>query len=309
MRLRPYRVVALALAGALALPGAGFAQEPEAPAGAGLAGSWEGWAKLANDWPGPACRYEGGPDATSVRLELGAEGGRLKGSVALDLTAEPGSGCPPLRKRYAIAETVQGPGTLSFTDSGGNEWTLAVRRNGTVLQGLLAWRQGGDEQPLAEGFTSPGGQRPAARLSGEVRLRRGGDEVVTEEAAGAAAPPAAGPAAAPTPPAGAGRHVGNLGIVLGANVVGLGLLYGANKIGKGSSESGVVTCSPRVCIVGATLNDPCFCEGNVVSGASCETTESGAPLNAPCDGKAVPCQSGLSCNSNVCQDRDGRCPY
>jgi hypothetical protein len=64
-----------------------------------------------------------------------------------------------------------------------------------------------------------------------------------------------------------------------------------------------------VCIVGATINDPCFCEGNVVSNASCGTTEGGAPINAPCDGKGVPCQSGLSCNSGVCQDRDGRCPF
>jgi hypothetical protein len=309
MRLRSHRVVALALAGALVLPGAGLAQEPPAPAVASLAGSWEGWAKLANDWPGLACRYEGGPDATSVRLELGAEAGLLKGSVALDLAAEPGSGCPPLRKRYAIAETMQGPGTLSFTDSGGNEWTLAVRRNDSVLQGLLAWRQGGAEQPLAEGFAGAGGQRPAARLSGEVRLRRGADEAATEKAAGEAAPAAEGPAAAPTPSIGAGGHARNVGIILGANVVGLGLLYGANKLGKGSSQSGVVTCSPRVCIVGATINDPCYCEGNVVSGASCGMTDGGAAQNAPCDGVSVPCQSGLSCNSSVCQDRDGRCPW
>jgi hypothetical protein len=174
MRPRSHRVVALALAGALALPRAGFAQEPGAPAGAGLAGSWEGWAKLANDWPGLACRYEGGPDATSVRLELGAEAGPLKGSVALDLTAAPGSGCPPLRKRYAIAETVQGPGTLSFTDSGGNEWTLAVRRNGTVLQGLLAWRQGGAEQALARASGSGGAPDDASAARGPAAARRRG---------------------------------------------------------------------------------------------------------------------------------------
>jgi hypothetical protein len=309
MRPTSRRVAALVLAGAFALPEAGLAQEPPAAAAPGLAGSWEGWAKLANDWPGLACRYEGGPNATSVRLELGAEAGLLKGSVAIDLPAEPGSGCPPLRKRYAIAEAVQGPGTLSFTDAGGNEWTLAVRRNGTVLQGLLAWRQGGAEQPLAEGFAGAGGQRPAARLSGEVRLRRGAEEGGAEEAAGGAAAAAEGPAVAPAAKAGAGTHARNVGIVIGANVVGLGLLYGANKLGKGSSESGVVTCSPRVCIVGATINDPCYCEGNVVSGASCGTTEGGAAQNAPCDGVSVPCQSGFSCNSGVCQDRDGRCPW
>jgi hypothetical protein len=179
-----------------------------------------------------------------------------------------------------------------------------------VLQGLLAWRQGGADQPLAEGFAGPGGQRPAARLSGEVRLRRGAGEAATgEPAAGAPGPSPEGAPAAPAPSIGAGGHAKNLGIILGANVVGLGLLYGVNELGKGSSESGVVTCSPRVCIVGATINDPCYCEGNVVSGAPCGTTDGGAPQNAPCDGVGVPCQSGLSCNSGVCQDRDGRCPW
>jgi hypothetical protein len=233
--------------------------------------------------------------------------------VAIDLPAAADSGCPALRKRYAIADVTQGPGALSFTDSGGNEWTLSVRRNGRVLQGLLGWRQGGPDQPLAEGFAGPGGVRALSRLSGEVRLQRVED---TQEAgaagAAAGATPASGAAeaagSAPAP-AGGGRHLGNVGVVIGANVVGLGLLYGVNTLGKGGSESGAVTCSPRVCIVGPSINDPCYCEGNVVSGASCGSTQAGAEVNAPCDGKQVPCQSGLSCNSGVCQDRDGRCPY
>jgi hypothetical protein len=272
-----------------------------------------GWARLTNDWPGQLCRYEAGTEATSVRLELAPGSASLEGSVAIDLPAEPGSGCPPLRKRFTIPEAAEGSGTLSFTDSGGNEWTLASRRGGTVLQGLLAWRQGGPEQPLAEGFKHPDGLSPTTRLAGEVRLRRGeasaGPEEPAAVEAGVPAPAGEGAAAASVPPAGAGRHAGNLGVILGANVVGLGLLYAANKLGSGSSETGVVTCSPRVCIVGPTINDPCYCENNIVSGASCETTESGAPQNAPCDGKAVPCQSGFSCNSGICQDRDGRCPY
>ncbi len=311
MRLLFRRLSALLLTSVLASP-AGLAQEPaEAttppPAPGGLAGSWEGWAKLTNDWPGLACRYGGGPEATSVRVELTDAEGQLKGSIAIDLPAEAGSACPPLRKRYAINETIQAPGTLSFVDSGGNEWTLAVRRNATVLQGMLAWRQGGPEQPLAEGFTGPGGQRPPSHLSGEVRLRRGGEEAAPEVPSGAATKE--GAAEAPKKKIGAGGHAKNLAIVIGANVVGLGLLYGVNKLGKGTSSSGVLTCSPRTCIVGATINDPCFCEGNVVSGASCGSTSSGQPLNAPCVVPSQPCQSGLSCNSGVCQDRDGRCPW
>jgi hypothetical protein len=304
------RLVALVCA-ALVLPPGGRAQDeaPAGEAGAGVAGSWEGWAKLTNEGPGQECRYDGEPGATSVRLELTREGGLVKGSVAIDLPAEPGSPCPPLRKRYAIAEVTEASGTLSFTDSGGNEWTLGVRRGGGVLQGLLAWRQGGPEQPLAEGFARPDGQRPTARLSGEVRLQRGQPGAGAEEPGAPTAAPGEAPAAARASTGGAGHHLANLGLVIGANVVGLGLLYGVNKLGKGSSESGVVTCSPRVCIVGATVNDPCFCEGNLVSNGSCGTTAAGAAIGAPCDGKSVPCQSGLSCNSGVCEDRFGRCPY
>jgi hypothetical protein len=309
MRPRPHRLVALALAAALALPPAGFAQEPATPSGPSSAGSWEGWAKLTNDWPGQVCRYDGGPGATSVRLELSVVEGQLKGSVAIDLPAEPASGCPPLRKRYAIAEATQGTGTVSFTDAGGNEWTLSLRRGNAVLQGLLAWRQGNREEPLAEGFTRADGLRPVTRLNGEVRLQRGGEGARSEEPAAAAPTPAAEGAEAPAPHTSAGRHAGNLGLVLGANIVALGLLYGVNKLGKGSSEAGVVTCSPRVCIVGGSVNDPCFCEGNVVSGVSCGTTVRGAPQGAPCDGRSVPCEASLSCNSGICEDRFGRCPY
>ena len=249
---------------------------------------------MTNDDAGASCRYESRPGTPSVRLELGA-GTSIAGSIAIDMPAPEGGTCPALRKRYSIAEFVlEGP-ALSFMDSGGNEWTLSLRESGAALQGLLAWRQGGAEQPLAEGFSLPGGQRPLARLSGEVQLRR-----VAASGAGAAAPTAA--------PVGAGKQAGNIAAIIGANVVGLGLLYGANKLGKGSSETGVITCSPRTCIVGAP-NEPCFCEGNVLSGAPCGTTTGGAPLNAPCDGKAVPCEAALSCNSGLCEDRFGRCPY
>ena len=296
MRLRD--PAALVLAAVLAVPVAAAPQAAPPPPSTqqpkGFSGSYEGSAVLSNDDAGLSCRYEGQPEVPSVRLELGA-GRSVAGSIAIDMPAPEGGACPALRKRYSIAEFVlEGP-ALSFTDSGGNEWTLALREGGASLQGLLAWRQGGVEQPLDESFSLPGGRRPLARLSGEVQLRR-----VVPGAAGAAAPT--------TIPTGAGKQVGHIGAIVGANVVGLGLLYGANKLGKGSSETGVVTCSPRVCITGAP-GEPCFCEGNVLSGASCGTTQGGAPLNAPCDGKSVPCEASLSCNSGVCEDRFGRCPY
>jgi hypothetical protein len=296
MRARHPAVFALVACLAVPAPGAPQAQQPPPgpPVPKGFTGSFEGSAVLTNDDAGSVCRYEGQPDSPSVRLELGA-GTSVAGSVAIDMPAPQGGSCPVLRKRYAIAEFVLEGQSLSFTDSGGNEWTLSLRENGKALQGLLAWRQGGAEEPLAEGFSLPGGRRPLARLSGEVQLRR-----VVIGGAGAAAPKAA--------PVGTGKQVGNVVAIIGANVVALGLLYGANQLGKGSSQTGVVTCSPRVCIVGAP-NEPCFCEGNVLSGAPCGSTPAGAAVGAPCDGKDVPCQSALSCNSGVCEDRFGRCPY
>jgi hypothetical protein len=304
MRPVSHRLVALAVTAALAVPGASLAQAPPAPSAPSAAGSWEGWAKLTNDWPGQTCRYEGAQGTTSVRLELTVAEAQLRGSVAIDLPAAAGSGCPPLRKRYAIAQATQGAGTVSFTDGGGNEWALSLRERDTLLQGLLAWHPGTPEEPLAEGFTSPDGQRPNTRLNGEVRLSRG---VEAEPAAAAPAATAEGKTG-PPPHTSVGRHAGNLALVIGANVVALGLLYGVNELGKGTAE-GQLTCSPRVCIVGATINDPCFCEGNVVSGVSCGTTVGGAPPLAPCDGKSVPCQATLSCNSGICEDRFGRCQY
>ena len=188
---------------------------------------------------------------------------------------------------------------MSFTDSGGNEWTLSLRERDALLQGLLAWRQGSQEEPLAEGFTRPDGQRPTTRLNGEVRLQRGGEAAT----AGGGGRPAAEGAAAPAPHAGAGRHVGNLGLVLGANVVGARPALRGEQARQGQLETGVVTCSPRVCIVGATINDPCFCEGNVVSGASCGTTVGGRPAR-----RAVRRQVGALPGHPLVQQRHLRGP-
>ncbi len=316
MRVRLRGSTAIVLTLAIGLPPWAAAQEPPpAPAKeAGVVGSWEGWAKLTNESPGLTCRYDSGAEATTVHLEATGDAGRLSGSLAIDIPAAPGSGCPPLRKRYAIAEVSEGQGTVAFTDSGGNEWTLNVRRQGEVLQGLMAWREGGPEQPLAEGFTTRNGSRPLTRLSGEVRLRRAGAAAEgAQQAGGTAAEPAAGP----KPKTTAGTHLKNLGIVLGANVVGLGLLYGVNKIGKGSGQSGTVSCSPRFCVYAAENPNLSQCEcqpqTNILTGGSCGTTTAGIAQGARCDATR-PCQAGLSCNSLVgvptgtCEDNiSGHC--
>jgi hypothetical protein len=153
-------------------------------------------------------------------------------------------------------------------------------------------------EPLAEGFSLPGGQRPLTRLSGEVKLDR-----VAEAAPAEASSPAPGKAKKGE------RHLlRNVGIVLVANAVALGALVGVNKVAKSSGGSGAVTCSPRACLP----NEPgqqCICPVNILSGASCGTTSSGVPLAGTCDGNMLPCQSGFSCNAGVCEDRNGRCPY
>jgi hypothetical protein len=330
--------LALLLALALALPPASLAQPPSAPATpqtapapppsapepqpaappaegpstakVDLAGAWEGSARLTNDWPGLTCRYEAAPDAAGVHLALASEADRLRGSVAIDLPAEAGSGCPPLRKRYTVDEVATGPATASFTDSGGNEWALSVRRSGGVLQGLLAWREGGPDQPLADGFARPDGVRPLARLSGEVRLRRAGGS------AAEAVAPSTGGGATPAPTKTTlGRHARNLAAVIAANAVGIAVLYGVNKVGKGSTSSGALTCSPRWCIVGPP-GQQCFCQNpNIVNGGSCGSTASGLPVGDQTCDETTPCQSGLSCNTQgagskgTCEDRFGRCPY
>jgi hypothetical protein len=276
--------------------------------GAGIAGEWVGSATLTNDWPGHPCRYEGSSKAVSVRLELSLGESGLQGSVAIDLPPAEGSGCPPLRKRYLVTEVVLAEGVVSLTDSGGHGWDLSVVRDGRALHGMMTWQQGAADEPLAKGFSFADGTRPRARLSGEVLLRKA--SAVAEGETGAeheaARGEAAGAAAAET--TSAGQHIKNLGAIIGAMAVGGAALYGVNQLGQGSSEGGTVTCSPRHCVVGAP-NEPCFCEGNVVSGQDCGETESGIPIGGSCDFPTMPCEALLSCNSGICEDRFGRCPF
>ncbi len=140
------------------------------PAEPDLAGTWNGPAVLMNDWPGFTCHYEGAESPPAVQLELAKDGGQWTGSVAIDVAPAEGSGCPPLRKRYAIPAVHAEEGSVSFTDSGGNEWNLALRHGEGLLKGLMAWKTG--DESLASGFKAPSGATPLTRLSGEVKLQR-----------------------------------------------------------------------------------------------------------------------------------------
>jgi hypothetical protein len=286
-KARPAPVLILLLALAAELPLRAQPAEPD------LAGTWSGQVVLTNDWPGFTCRYESAPSPPAVQLELTREAGQWTGSVAIDVAPAEGSGCPPLRKRYAIPGVNAAEGSVSFTDSGGNEWNLALRHGEGLLKGLMAWKTG--DEALANGFKAPSGATPLTRLSGEVKLQR----AVADNPA-----PAEGPARKVT----AGQRVGQLGAVLIANAVAAGTLYGVNKAGK-STTGGAVTCSPRNCIITAP-GEPCVCNpASIVSGASCGSTTSGVPLLGVCDGTTLPCQAGFSCNRGFCEDRSGVCPY
>jgi hypothetical protein len=290
-------VVVSALSGDVAL----YAQPPTPD----LGGAWAGRATLTNDWPGFSCRYEGADDPPAVRLELRREGAQWTGSVAIDMAPAEGSGCPPLAKRYSIPAVQVAEGTLSFTDSGGLEWSLAVRRGEGLLKGMVAWKTG--DEALAQDFKAPGGATPLTRLSGEVRLARAQPAA---SGTGAGAEAAGGGAAAGAAPekVTVGKRAGHLAAIVAVNVVAVGALYGVNKAGKSTSEGGVVTCSPRYCII-AALGEPCLCNANVLSGAPCGSSASGAPQQGVCNNTDLPCQSGLSCNAGVCQDRFGSCPF
>ena len=297
---------ALLLALLLAVPSVTFSQAPP-PEGTGIAGNWAGFARLTNDWPQHLCRYTGSNEESSVRLEISSEEGRLQGSVAIDLDPAEGSGCPPLRKRFLITEVVQAESTVSLTDSGGHDWDLSLVRDGRGLQGMMAWQQGAADEPLADGFAFADGTKPSSRLSGEIRLRKV-KETTDDAGAGEAEAGSGEGGSSGSKTTSGGDYVKHVGAILGATAVGLGGLYAVNKYGSGSSEEGTITCSPRRCVVGAP-GEPCFCEGNVVSGSDCGETETGVPIGEACVWPNRPCQALLSCNSGFCEDRFGFCPF
>lgn len=297
MRLRVRRQSAFFITLLLAMPPVGFSQEPSE--GSGIAGNWTGFGRLTNDWPGHLCRYTGSNEESSVRLEISSEEGRLQGSVAIDLPAAEGSGCPPLRKRFVVTEVVLAESVVSLTDSGGHDWDLSMVREGRALQGMMTWQQGDADEPLADGFAFGDGTKPRSRLSGEIRLRKVRPDTDEETVAGDGGGEKS---------TSGGQYFKHVGAILGATAVGLGALYGANKLGSGSSEQGTITCSPRRCVVGAP-GEPCFCEGNVVSGSDCGETETGVPIGELCVWPTRPCEALLSCNSGFCEDRFGFCPF
>jgi hypothetical protein len=255
-------------------------------------GSWKGSATLTNDFPPSSCRYEGVTEPPAVILKLQTEDGHSRVVVRLEVPGATGSQCPPLHKRYEIADVKMMAASLTFTDPAGHDWALTLRDG--KLTGLVSWKGGGTDEPLAEGFVLPDRVSPLTRLSGEVTLTRsdgGGDDAT---AAGAA------------PAKKSGSHF--LPGFLLANVIGVGAFFGIKKLSDDTNTTGTATCSPRFCVF-AGLSDPCVCNINITAGASCGSTTQGVAFGGACNDTDMPCQAGLSCNNNICDDRTGRCPF
>ena len=284
------RLVAIGLASALSI---GAAPQPPEPAPASVFGTWKGTATLTNDSSPTTCRYEGTPESAVVKLQAAETGPRA--IVRLEIPGTPGSGCPPLSKRYEATNVVIAGSAVSFIDPAGHEWSLALRE--ARLVGLVAWKGGGKDEPLAEGFAPPGGTAPLTRLSGEVALDR-----VAAEGGDAAAPATA------TADNKKKTKSHFLPAFLAANVVGFGAFYGIKKATDDTGSGGTATCSPRYCVFGG-ISDPCVCNINITSGASCGQTTNGVPFGGVCNDKTLPCQATLSCNNGVCDDKLGRCPF
>jgi hypothetical protein len=276
---------ALACALVLAAAGTPASAAQAAPSGTGVAGVWTGSARLRSEGP-PACEWSGGAEPPAVTLRIVEAGTALRGTLTLDVPQAAGSPCQPLRAHHDIPSVGVSGSSVSFRDASGHEWNLGLR-GGDALQGLVAWTPGEPAPP------TPSGVAPT-RLGGEVTLKRA----------------AAGPSAArPEPAASGGSGLLGVGAIVAANVVGLGAFALVNVLANDDEQTqGQVSCSPRNCLF-AGLTDPCLCNANVVSGASCLSSASGAAAGAPCNINSVPCQAGLSCNNGVCEDAGGRCPF
>lgn len=141
------------------------------PAPADLTGTWVGSAALSNDWRDVHCRYTGKEKPPSVTLLLQEAGNMANGSIAIDIPAATGSGCPVLKKHYVIRAEITGT-RLTFSDPAGNRWTLT--RTSDLLKGEVVW-DGSAPYPneaLAVGFSTRTGDVPLTRLSGTITLSR-----------------------------------------------------------------------------------------------------------------------------------------
>ena len=219
--------------------------------------------------------------------------------VTPGIAGTPGSGCPPLHKRYEATNVVVTSSAVSFIDPAGHEWHLGLR--GGRLVGLVAWKGGGADEPLAEGFAPPGADAtpdpPFGR--GELRARR--------RARGAGGGCGRGQAATATD---AGRHQKRKfwPAFLGANVVGLGAFYGIKKATDDTSRGGAATCSPRFCVYGGSPI-PATATSTSPRARPAARPQTGSPSGAPATTPPCPARPGCPATTTSATTGSAAAPF
>ena len=223
----------------------------------------------------------------SLRLDRDRHAGPARHAVS----------CAPQALRDRRRSRCSGPTSRSPTPaatSGRSRCARTARRCRACSPGSRA----APRSRLPRASRLPGGKRPMARLSGEVQLRR-------------VVPGATGAAAAAQPPGAVGRsrQAGRQRReVVGANIVGLGLLYGRQQARQGQQLHGqrhLLAARLRRRHARRTL----LLREQRALGGAVRDHRPALRSERPATAHSVPCQAALSCNSGVCEDRDGRCPY
>ena len=275
-----------------------------APASPSAAGSWEGWAKLTNDWPGAdlPLRGQAGTPVGAARAERRGGGRRARSP----------STCRPSRARAArrcasatrSPRLSQGPGTRLVHRLGRQRVDARAARERRAAPGparLAAGRARRSRSPRASRARRPA---PADAAERRGAAARGGEAAAARS--GAPRRRDAAPAVA-----GVGKHAGNLGRDHRRQRRRPRPALRREQARQGQlREPGVRHLLAARVHRGRPQQRPVLLRGQRrVRRARAARRPAGAPLGAPCDGKSVPCQATLSCNSGICEDRDGRCPY
>ena len=284
--MRPLLLLVLSLTAATA------SATPQRPDVSPFTGPWAGSGHFTSDAGAQPCGYVGAAEPPAVSVVLEGASGPSGGHVSLDLPAA-GDSCPAVKARYAIEDVRVSGNSVSFADAAGNQWHVTLRDG--RLQGMVSSPNFSGEVDLNPMSAPPAPPTPAPSPS-------------PGPATGAAATGAGtGADGKPAPPkSSVWKGVGG---IIAANVVGLGALVGLNKVlnDTKATNPGAVTCSPRTCVAAAPGD--CQCNINLANGASCGNTSSGIPYAGVWQPPTLPCQSDLSCNNGLCEDRAGRCPF
>ena len=106
-----------------------------------ITGTWEGSGSFTNNCVNPACRYAGSMNPPSVSLVLQQNGNTVTGTVTINIpqsqvqTLISGQDCSALSASGQIINSAISSSRFTFTDPGGNLWSLNIIGNG--LQGVV----------------------------------------------------------------------------------------------------------------------------------------------------------------------------